>query len=89
MDVAVVGGGGGGVFNVKNLNLSHNIIVIEATAMEFHTHVHHHKGYNLSKEYNNYVMLFDRIWRITVCPFTELAHTAVERCWSPCAWLLI
>ena len=45
---------------MKNFNLGYNFLSVEANFLKLHMLVHHHKGYNLTKDHNSQ-RLFDKI----------------------------
>ena len=59
--VVVVGGGVVVVVVVTNFNLGYNFLSVGAKLMKLHLLVHHHKGYNLTKNHNS-ERLFDKMW---------------------------
>jgi len=56
---------------VTNFNLGYNLISVKANLMKLHMLVHHHKGYNLTKDYYS-ARLFDKI-----TPFIEMQKWTV------------
>jgi len=58
--VAVVGGGVVVVVVVTNFDLGYNFLSVQANLMKLQLIVHHHKGYNLTKNHNS-ARLFDKI----------------------------
>ena len=70
----VVGVGGGVVVVVTNFNLGYNFVSVEANLMKLHLLVHHHKGYNLTKN-NNSARLFDKI--MPLFRYAKLDHVLI------------
>ena len=48
-----------GVVVMKNLNLGSNFLSVEGNRMKLHMLVHHHKGYNMTKDLK-FARLFDK-----------------------------
>ena len=73
--VVIVGVGGGVVVVVvTNFNLGYNFLSVEANLMKLHLLVHHHKGYNLTKNHNS-ARLFDKI--MPLLRYAKLDHALI------------
>ena len=69
---------------VTNFNLGYNFISVEANLIKLHMLIHHHKGYNLTKDYNT-ARLFVKI--MPLYRYTKMVRVLIigkSMAWQPC-----